>query len=244
VLHVPADLPEDGAALIVDLHGFGSNPDTHNEASRMRALADEEGFVVAQPAARGELATWNPQPGEPGSAADVQFIRALVVDVAGRVPVDRNAVFASGFSNGGGMAHRLACDAADVFAAVGTVSGQYPPQDSCDPAQPVAIVSFHGTTDVIVPYRGLGRLLPDIPIWAGEWAERLECSPVPSRERIADDVIVDRWTGCSGGTEVLFHTIEGGAHSWPGSVGDGFFAPNQTVDASQVVWEFFAEHHR
>ncbi len=243
-LHVPADLPAAGAALVVDLHGLGSSPQAHDEASGMRALADQQGFVVAQPAARGDLPTWNPQPDEPGSAADVQFIREVVEDVAGRVSLDRNAVFASGFSNGGGMAHRLACDAADIFAAVGTVSGQYPLEDSCNPVQPVAIVTFHGTTDLIVPFRGVGRLLPDIPTWAAGWAARAECSPVPERQRIEDDVITDRWTGCAGGVDVLFHTIEGGPHSWPGSAGGGFFASNQSVDASRIIWEFFTAHRR
>lgn len=244
LLHVPSGLPAAGAPLVVDMHGLGSTPQGQDETSGMAALGNARGFVVAQPAARGALPTWNPQPGAPGGAADVAFLRALVDDVAGEASIDRGAVFATGFSNGGGMAHRLACDAADVFAAIGTVSGQYPLVDSCDPSQPVAVVAFHGTTDLVVPFRGAGELLPDVMTWVRDWTERLDCSPVPERNRTADDVISDLWTGCAGDEEVLFLTIEGGGHAWPGSARAGLFATTRSIDASALMWEFFIAHRR
>jgi polyhydroxybutyrate depolymerase len=210
----------------------------------MRQLADVGGFVVAQPAARGGIAAWNPQPDEPGSDADVSFIRELVDDVGARVPIDLGAVFASGFSNGGGMAHRLACDASDAFAAIGTVAGQYPLADDCAPDQPVALISFHGTNDVVVPITGVQRVLPDVSEWLAGWVERSGCAPVPLREEVAVDVVRDRWAACDGGVEVVFHTIVDGPHAWPGAPGRGFFRPTQSIDASEVMWRFFMEHTR
>ncbi len=243
-LYVPPSLGSGSAALVVDLHGFGSDPENQDLASGMRRLAGVEGFVVAQPIAQGAVPTWNGQPGDPGAVADVAFLRALVNDVAGRVDLDTGAVFASGFSNGGSMAHRLACDASEVFAAIGTVAGQFPLVERCDPGQPVAVIAFHGTADIVVPFGGISRFLPDVPAWAGRWSERNDCAPVPARERIAADVIVDRWVACAGDVEVAFYTVEGGSHSWPGSTRPGGFRPTQSIDATPLMWDFFASHRR
>jgi polyhydroxybutyrate depolymerase len=232
------------AALVVDLHGFGSNPEDQDRSSEMRRLADVAGFVVAQPAARGAIPTWNPQPGEDGAAADVRFIRALVADVGERVAIDAGKVFAAGFSNGGGMVHRLACDAADVFAAVGTVAGQYPLVEECDPVQPIALMSFHGTNDLVVPIAGVSRVFPDVNAWVDRWARRNGCAPVPARRSIGDDVLVDTWAACDAGVEVVFHTIEDGGHAWPGTSGGSFFATTSEVSASQEMWAFFMKHAR
>ncbi len=245
-LYVPPSLGDhpDPVPLIVDLHGFGSDPASHDRTSEMGPLADAVGFVVAQPAARGDIAAWNGQPDEPGSAADVAFIRALVADVDSRIGVDSSAVFASGFSNGGGMAHRLACDASDLFAAIGTVAGQYPLTESCEPSRPVSIISFHGTSDVVVPMTGVRRLFPDVTAWIERWGARNGCAPVPVRERRADDVLVDRWTSCDGDVEVVFYTIEEGPHAWPGSRGNVVFSATESIHASQEMWVFFRDHVR
>lgn len=244
-LFVPEDLPaDDPAALVVDLHGLGSDAAGQEAASGFAAKAAIEGFVVAQPGARGDVPTWNPQPGSQGAELDVAFLRAVVEDVSDMVSLDPGRVYVSGFSNGGGMAHRFACDAGDIVAAVGTVSGQYPAVDTCDASEPVAVISFHGTADLVVGYRGFGDVLPAIPEWAEDWAERNGCAPVPARDRIAEDVLLDRWTACAGRGEVQLHTIEGGAHAWPGSNLPGFFAPTQSIDATDVMWEFFEAHAR
>jgi polyhydroxybutyrate depolymerase len=242
-LFVPADLPaDDPVALVVDIHGLGSDAAGQDDASRFAAKAAAEGFVLAQPNARGDVPTWNPQPGSPGAALDVAFLRALVDDVATRVLLDPGRIYVSGFSNGGGMAHRLACDAADIVAAIGVVSGQYPATEVCDPSEAVAVIAFHGTADLVVGYRGFGDVLPPIPGWAEDWAERDQCAPVPALDRIANDVLVDRWTGCARDVEVQLYTIEGGAHAWPGSDRLGFFAPTQSIDATDLMWDFFASH--
>lgn len=120
-LHVPAGLDGTPVALVVDLHGLTSTAQRHDALSSMRAKASEEGFVLAQPEAGLVASAWNTLEG----STDVAFARAVVADVVRRVPIDPDRVLASGFSVGGGMAHRLGCDAADLFTAVATVSGAY-----------------------------------------------------------------------------------------------------------------------
>ncbi len=51
----------------------------------------------------------------------------------------------------------------------------------------------------------------------------------------------DSYSGCSGGAEVVFYSVEGGGHTWPGSPVE--FSPtlgpeSQDIVASEVIQEF------
>ena len=63
-------------------------------------------------------------------------------------------VFATGMSNGGFMTNRLACDHADVFAAIAPVSGTLGVGVACNPSRPVSVLDAHGTGDAMVPFNG------------------------------------------------------------------------------------------
>jgi polyhydroxybutyrate depolymerase len=54
---------------------------------------------------------------------DVGFVRALIDKLAENFPIDRRRIYATGMSNGGMMAHRLAAEASDIIAAVAPVAG-------------------------------------------------------------------------------------------------------------------------
>jgi len=52
----------------------------------------------------------------------------------------------------------------------------------------------------------------------------------------------------AGGSEVILYAVEGGGHTWPGG---GQYLPewligktSHDLDASLVVWDFFARHQR
>ena len=69
--------------------------------------------------------------------------------------VDPKRVYATGYSNGGGLAHLLGCRAADVFAAVAPASFDLIQEIMpCTPSRPIAELSFRGLNDSVVPYAG------------------------------------------------------------------------------------------
>jgi polyhydroxybutyrate depolymerase len=142
-------------------------------------------------------------------------------------------------SAGGFMATRLACQRADLFAAVAPVAGTLGSAFPCSPSRPVSVLQVSGTADPVVPFGGgsmLGRGgYSDIvaaPAMAQRWRD-LDGCPGPVEDASAG---AHRFTssGCGGGTEVAFVQIDGGGHTWP--VG-GF-------DASQASGQFFATHGR
>lgn len=86
---------------------------------------------------------------------DVGYVMAVIADVAAKYAVDPRRVFAFGYGNGGFMAHRLACDQADKFAAIVSLAGAvYADPSKCAAAAPVAILEVHGDTDFTAPYAG------------------------------------------------------------------------------------------
>ncbi len=244
VLSVPATVdPGVPAPLVVDLHGLSATPDSQEELSAMAVKAAAEGFVVAQPAGLGLLPSWSAGDNSV-SAEDVAFLEAVVADVATRTAIDADRVFASGFSNGGGMANRLACNAAETFAAIASVSGSYIEYLECDPVRAVPVIAFHGTADFVVNYDGFA-FLPDVNEWAELWALRNGCGRDPADSRVTEDVTKREFLGCSDGGDVVLYTIEGGAHGWPGTTSSvRLLNSTQSIDATDLVWAFFDEHAR
>ena len=121
---------------------------------------------------------------------DVGFARALVQVIAAEANIDLQRVYATGLSTGGAMSHRLACEAADVFAAVAPVAFPlaFAPLSNCQPSRPIAVLHFAGLTDGIVPYEG-GELFPGLPpIPSAQesftyWREVNGCGDGPLRRR-------------------------------------------------------------
>jgi polyhydroxybutyrate depolymerase len=163
-----------------------------------------------------------------GTADDVRFIKGLVERLSTEIRVDKSKVFAAGYSDGGAMAYRLACELSDRFTAIASVAGRLDLQ-SCHPARPVSILEMHGTADTIVAYaRGADAVQ--------QWVALDGCSGDP-RQTVDGITKTSTWSNCRGGTVVRFDTVEQGHHTWFGSTVDPVPGePNSSVAA----WDFFS----
>ena len=83
------------------------------------------------------------------------------------------------------------------------------------------------------------------------WAERDGCEAKPVEKPAGDGAgpgVTRRvWPGCDDGLDVELFEIDGGEHTWPGSVGmaayEGLLGPVSTeIDATAVMWDFFEAH--
>lgn len=242
-VHAPPGLDRP-AGLVLNLHGAGMTGQAQAGATNYNAIADQYGFVVAYP--DGIDMSWADGRGaslpDRQGVDDVGFLVALTDRLRQEYGVDAGRVFVTGTSAGGFMASRLACERADVFAAVAPVAGTLASGFPCAPSQPVSVLAVHGTADPVVPFAGgpmLGRGGPSDIVapaaMAQRWREINGC-PAPVEE-VQGSVRRFVAAGCAGGTEVVFVQIDGGGHVWPG----GPFAP---FDASQSTGQFFASHGR
>jgi polyhydroxybutyrate depolymerase len=220
VLHIPAAYdPSKPAPLVIDFHGIGNSAESELSSSPYPEVLDAQGVVMAFPdGLKGPAGTaWNVGPCCVADVDDVGFAKALVAEVRRLACIDSQRVYAVGVLTGGGMAHHLACRAADVFAAVAPAAFDLLEENvsDCKPARAVSVVSFRGTADARVPYEGgPSSVVPGMPItFLGaratfqKWAEIDGCAAVPSVE---DERGCAHYSGCQGGAEVILCTKQGG----------------------------------
>jgi polyhydroxybutyrate depolymerase len=150
-------------------------------------------------------------------------------------------------SDGGAMTSALACAMPKRFAAYAAVAVVFY-SHGCAAGTPVAIAAFSGTADPVVPFAG-GPVnccghpsLPAPTMSMTGWATHNACAT--KREiKIGSDVVLTRWTDCRGTSAVDFYVIQGGGHTWPGSISIASLGKTtQTINASAVIWQFFEAH--
>lgn len=242
--------------LVVSVHGFLSNPDSQAWITGWHRLAAREGFLVAYPQATSWPQRWNAGADWNAGVDDVGFFRDLLDDLTGVAAVDRSRVYVNGLSNGGGMTVRIACEAADQIAAIGTVAAAVVDLQDCAPAGPLPLLAFHGTADPLVPYEGgdvhrrplrEGAELTRVPsrflgaeAWTARWAEGNGCEPTPEVIPQQGDVRGVSYTGCDQGADVVLYTIEDGGHTWPGGPPIPIVGKtSDDIDATETMWQFF-----
>lgn len=246
LLHVPPAYDRTRPApLVISMHGAGGWPAAQKDTSRWNELADREGVIVVYPSG---ISGQGPRIWE---AEDARFIADLIAHLEASYNIDRRRIYANGLSNGGGMSFALSCTMSDRIAAVGLVAAaQTLPWGWCTDRRAVPMIGFHGTDDAVTPYHG-GRTFigpvafPDQPAWAANWARRNRCGAEPEATDVAPDVSRRLYANCANNASVVFYTIKGGGHTWPG----GGHLPEwllgrttHTIDATRVMWEFFRDH--
>jgi polyhydroxybutyrate depolymerase len=253
-LHVPAGNHPEG--LVINLHGAGATGSEQAALTGFDGVADRHGFAVVYP--DGIDFSWADGRGastpDRQGVDDVGFLTALADRLVHDYGIDPGRVFAAGMSAGGFMANRLACDRADIVAAIAPVAGTLGSNVGCGPSRPVAVMEVHGTSDPIVPYGGgpmIGRGGPSDIVAAPEMASRWRAiDGCPGPVDAGQGTAVHRVTadGCAGGTAVSFVGIEGGGHTWPSGL---FSLPTDSVgpsttafNASEAAGQFFAAHGR
>ncbi len=257
VLHVPPG-PVNG--LVINLHAGGHTGASQQALTHFDGIADAHGFVVAYP--DGIDFSWADGRGasvpDRQGVDDVGFISALVNQLVTQFNIDPNRVYATGLSAGAFMANRLACERADIFAAIAPVDGTLGTNYACAPSEPVAVMATHGTADPVVPFnggpmlgRGGGSTVVPAPAMADVWRNLNACGaptevPLPDA---GDGMRSFRSSsGCADDASVVFTRVDGGGHTWPGAptvlpvqqVG----ATTRAFDASVDAGNFFATHWR
>jgi polyhydroxybutyrate depolymerase len=252
LLYVPKSYdPSRPAPLVITIHGFAQWPAHQMNISRWNELAEEYGFIVVYPGGTRFPKRWRigALPGSRNDpSADIQFLSDLIDRLESDFNIDPSRIYANGLSNGGGMSFVLACALSDRIAAVGIVAGALPVSwENCQPARPVPVMMLHGTDDPIVPYYG-GTFrregsFPAIPERTAALAQRNSCQETPQTLPSKGAVSGIEYTGCA--ADVIFYTIQGGGHTWPGGKPLPVWLTGQTsmdIDATRTLWEFFTMH--
>ena len=227
--------------LVILLHGASHTGDDVAADADLDARAERDGVVLAAP--DGILGTWNAGRcclWAVGLAVDdVGFLQALVGELA-PLGVDAGRVAIAGFSNGGMLGYRFACERPEAVVAIVAISSTMATATPCTPARPVSILHLQGSADTFVSASGRSPLLPGgtgptLAEVIATWRRIDACPPAGSNTR-AGAAVDAAWT-CGGGTTVELITIKGGTHVWPSLVHPpGSREPR--FDGSGRVWAF------
>jgi polyhydroxybutyrate depolymerase len=258
VFRVPAGYDKTKPApLVLVLHGYGASGNFQNLYFRLGDIADEEGFFIAAPDGTvdgTQKRFWNATDVccdfEKTGVDDVRYLTGLISEIRAAYAIDPKRIFVVGHSNGGAMAFRLACDAADEIAAIVSLAGPFfDDVKRCAPSSPVAVQHMHGTADQVVPYdggplanvhTGAGGNQPSAPSIASTWAGLDHCTAAAVEDPPIDldgnipgaETKVTRYAGCGAGTEVVLWSMQGSPHV-PG---------NFVADLPRRIYSFLKTH--
>jgi polyhydroxybutyrate depolymerase len=235
VLPVADRAPNERLPLLLYLHGLGGSGSEALASPQIRALAQRGRMVLVAPDGnldREGRRFWNAGGAccnfDGKAVNDVARLEALLFHWTQRPEIDPARVYVVGFSNGGFMAHRLACYMDDRLAAIVSIGGAgRAPEEACAPVSTIAVLEIHGDADPIVRYGG-GHVLdnraadphPSAPETFHDWAERLGCLLQAKPKTTAVDLDprlpgaetkIESYTGCPHGSVELW-TVHGGGH--------------------------------
>jgi polyhydroxybutyrate depolymerase len=237
--------------LVIMLHGALGTGSQAEKAYGWDSKADSGHFIVAYP--DGYHRTWNAGgccgPAQSDHVDDVAFIQKMVSTISADLPINQKRIYATGISNGGLMAYRLACDT-DMLAAIGPDSATM--ISSCSSPSKTSVIHIHGTADQTIPFHGGYSQSPQkvdwpsVPSTISKWRKIDDCqSPTSSTAgKVTTSV-----SQCADGRTVELITISGAGHQWPGGESDtagerllGLDQPSTALNATATMWKFFTAH--
>lgn len=270
IVHVPSAYNgKTPMPVVLMLHGGGGTARAAMWETGWSTTAEQAGFLAVFPEATppdpskpgrfyGNPQTWNDGSGRFHSGLlnidDVGFINALIDDMLSRFAADEQRIFVTGISNGASMTYRVGVELSHRIAAIAPVSGHLWLKEP-KLARPVPLIYTNGTEDPLNPLEGGGEIRsfsgriesrPPVRESVMRWVEMLGCSP-------ESEVIYDNngvrgiaYGRCQEDSEVVFYTVEGLGHTWPGGrsllpesmVGK----TSDRMKANDVIWEFFKKH--
>jgi len=225
--------PGEKQPFVLYLHGLGASGKLLVDRLGVAGLAADKHFSYAAPDGAMDSKKqryWNAWSSccdlDKTGVNHVEALRRLIAKAAENPAVDPKRIFVVGFSNGGFMAHRLACEVGGIAGIVSS-SGAGPGEgEVCKPAGPVAVLQVHGEADDVIAYGGGHPLknpaLPrhsSAPETVAGWAARNECTArapaavgtMDLEEKLpGEETKLGLYTGCK--RAVALWTVQGGNH--------------------------------
>jgi polyhydroxybutyrate depolymerase len=246
----------------------------------MDAASDKDGYLVAYPDGTRISKVLTPDPiakdaqygfnagaccGDPSTnhVDDVDFLLAVISNVAAHTPVDLRRVYVTGMSNGGMMAYAMAAEASQHVAAIASVSGQVE-LSTIHPTRAVPTLEFHSVDDPIAKFDGVASTDPKLrfSVMDGveQWVKADKCGTAAHTGKTITGTgtsagltaTLVTYTGCTGDAQVALWRLTGSGHVWPGApfntgprntwILDGVGRGTTLIDANELMWQFFERY--
>ena len=233
--------------MVLGLHGGYGTGEIFNQQTKASDQADKYNMLLVLP--DGYYKSWNAgtccKPAAKFGVRDVEFISALVKKVSQDYCVNDDKVFATGFSNGAMLTHKIACENPSLLKAIAPVSGGI--MSECPSGGKVAALLIQGKDDPRIFWDGGtfdGSYRPSMKEVVGKLAKRNRCADTEKSLAKSSSVAECHERNSCSSAPLRYCGIKGVGHQWPG--GKSFWVdklgPNtQDFDATREIFKFFAE---
>lgn len=220
--------------LLVMLHAYLQTPAEFESFMGIAAAANANGIATVHPIGLPDVfgvphwyattacCAWF----GPGND-DSGYLRNVIDEVKLNLNVAANRVHVTGYSNGGYMAYRMACDHADEIASIAVIGGAtWNDPNMCAPVSPLHVLHIHGDQDTWVEYAGGfevgGNPYPSVTTTLGYWAGYNGCAVTPATSTTqldldtlvagAETAVIHYENGCQPGGSVEHWLMQGTNH--------------------------------
>jgi polyhydroxybutyrate depolymerase len=225
--------------VLMELHGCCVSPE--QEAQRNGFFDVTGPAILVYPAGIGQ--SWNAgyccHQAQTNGVDDVTFLTA-VVDRVVATQRDAGQVYLAGYSNGGKMALRMACDAPHLFAAIATYGAVN--AMPCPHPTPVSLLVAASTGDPELaigpsgqPQSINGYTEPTVQAQVDQ-SRQVDGCQTAAHTGTQGNLTSTTWTRCRSGNTVQLSLYQGGSHLWPQA--DGV-----TPSGAKLMWTFFHTLH-
>lgn len=213
--YIPEGLGEN-RPLMISMHGMNQDADYQRGMLQIESIADTAKFATVFP--EGINRSWDIT-----GQSDINFVLAIIDDMAQKYNIDKNRVYLSGFSMGGMFTYHAMNYIADRIAAFAPISGYPMGGQPFESLRPVPIIHTHGTTDDVVTYENVQARLDG-------WIARNGCSPTPmvTEEYRYNGCTRYQWGPGDEGAEVVL--IE--------RANKGHWIANDVFYSAEEIWNF------
>lgn len=180
---------------------------------------------------------------EQNGVNDVHYIGAVLDNLKTRAAFDARRVYAAGWSHGGGMCHRLACELSDRITAIAPIEGTIKVAQ-CSPSRAVPVMEWASLGDTTSPFSG-GSGDASVPYSISVHLSTHQLPPysTPTTTTVVPSVIsatitdtVKQWLGGKDGSVVILHTLSSQLpHDW-------LFTQPLAFDWQAANWTFFKQY--
>ena len=152
--------------------------------------------------------------------------------------IDPRRIYATGFSLGGFMCNRLACQLNNRIAAIASVAGTIGSALNCVPGRAFPVCHFHGTGDSTIAYNG-NLYGMDAMALVKFWANNNHCDTIPIVTDIPD-IVQDGFTikhfvyaNGDDNTVVEHFRVDSAGHQW-------IYPPVNDMSYTLEIWKFLS----
>lgn len=231
--------------VVLIFHGLG---DVATNMANIGAnqMADTARFIPIYP--QGKANAWGNNAWNNGTllgstADDVSFAGAIINDLILNHNADPTRIYSTGFSMGGIMSYRLACELNDRIASIASMSGTMSTNDlsNCNPTYLTPVLHIHGTADATVPYdSGALPSLSLVPQTMDFWRNAHGCATTSDSTQFPDiaseGITFDRFVyhTCNPDGSVELIRMNGADHIYP-------YQPQYDITGMFEAWRFFRQ---